>query len=230
MSRPLRLHHELLLLSLHDEKGTHAFGGMLQIGLAGGVLSELLLEDRVEFRPEGRRGRDLVTVVSRAVLGDDVLDAGLRRLVDAKRRGDPQRTVQSLTRIADIRGRTAVALCRRGVLREKEGRVLWLFRRRIFPTVDPGPERALVDRVRAAVEDPAGEVAPRTALLVTLAQATGALKAVYSSKELRAHKKRLAALKEMGGESGSAAEAAIQAAQAAMVAVMAASAAASASG
>jgi hypothetical protein len=231
MAHPLRLHHELLLLCLHDEKGTNAFGSMIETGLAGAVLGELMLEGRVETRPEGRKGKPLVTVVDHATLGDDVLDAGLRRLREATRRADLRRTVQGLARIKDIRARTAVALCRRGILREDEGRVLWLFKRRIYPTVDPAPERALVARVRAAVEDSGGEVAPRTALLVTLARTTGALKAVYSSRQIKAHGERLDALKELGGEGSRAARAAVEAmeaAEAAMVAMMAATAAASA--
>jgi hypothetical protein len=39
----------------------------------------------------------------------------------------------------------------RGVLREEVDRVLWLFRRRIYPEVDPGPERELLQRLRRAV-------------------------------------------------------------------------------
>lgn len=46
-SRRLRLHHELLLLALHDKKGTLAFGQMQHIGLAGGLVAELLLAERI---------------------------------------------------------------------------------------------------------------------------------------------------------------------------------------
>jgi hypothetical protein len=223
MARDLRLHHELLLLALHDEKGTNAFGHMLEIGLAGAVLSELFLKNRVELRPEGRRGKDLVTVVSRATFGDEVLDAGLRRLTEAKRRADPGSTVSRLARIRDIRARTAVALCRRGVLREEEARVLLLLRRRIYPTVDPTPETKLVERIRQAIEEPAREVDPRTAVLITLAHAVSALKSIYSGRELRGHRKRTEELRQLGGEGSAAARAAAEVVQAAIVALIAAS-------
>ena len=229
MSVALRLHHELLLLALHDEKGTLAFARMIEIGLAGGLLGELLLEGRAELRPEGRKGRPLVTVVSRATFGDPVLDEGLRRLAEAKRRANPQATVASLARIKGLRARTATALCRRGILRETEDRVLLLFKRRTYPTVDPGPERVLIDRVREAIEDPGAEVDPRTALLVQLARSTGALRAIYSNKEIRSRKARLEELKPVAGVSGEAAQAAIEAAQAAVVAAMAAASVAAAS-
>jgi hypothetical protein len=226
MSVGLRLHHELLLLALHDDKGTIAFAQMLDIGLAGGMLGELLLDGRVELRPEGRKGRPLVTVVSRATFGDPVLDEGLRRLAEAKRRGSPQATVGSLSRIKGLRARTATALCRKGILRENEDRVLLLFKRRVYPTVDAAPERALVERVRRAVDEPGSEVDPRTALLVQLARSTGALGAIYSRKELKERKARLESLKPEAGPGAEATQAAIEAAQAAMVAVMAATTAA----
>jgi hypothetical protein len=225
MTSDLRLHHELLLLALHDEKGTLAFGQMLELGLAGAVLGELLLEERVALRPEGRRGKALVTLSSRAPFGDDILDAGLRRVAEAKRRADPPTTVSRLSRIPRLRSRTAVALCRRGILREEEGRVLLLFRRRVYPTVDPGPEATLVERIREAVDDPTAEVTPRTALLVSLARTTRTLSAIWTPKELRARKARLDALSSLGGPGGAAAREAVQAAEAAMVAVIAATAA-----
>ena len=226
MSHPLRLHHELLLLALHDDKGTVQVSGMLDLGIAGALFCELIFEERVELRPEGRRGRPLTTVLSRATFGDEVLDEALRRLIDAKRRANPQNTVISLSRMKKLRARTAVALCRRGILRESEDRVLWLFRRRIYPTVDPKPEAALIDRIRTAIEQPEVEVEPRTALLVTLANLVGALRPIYSRKELRTHKARLKQLKSLGGAGSEATHKAIEAAQAAMAAGVAASAAA----
>jgi hypothetical protein len=226
MHNGLRLHQELLLLALHDEKGTNAFARMLEIGLAGAMLGEFLLEGRAELRPEGRKGRPLVTVVSRAAFGDPVLDDGLRKLVDAKRRGSPQSTVGSLARVKDLRKRTAVALCRRGILRENEESVLLLFKRRVYPTLDGEPERALVGRIREAIDEPATEVDPRTALLVQLARSTGTLRALYSAKELKARKARLDSMRPEAGAGAEATAAAIEAAQAAMVAVMAATTAA----
>lgn len=222
MHNGLSLHHELLLLALHDDKGTVAFGRMLSIGLGGAMLGELLLEGRLELRPEGRKGRPLVTVVSRATFGDPVLDEALRKLADAKRRGSPQSTVGALSRIKDLRNRTAITLCRRGILRENEESVLLIFKRRVFPTLDPGPERALVKRIREAIDEPDAEVSPRTALLVQLARSTGALRALYSAKELKARRARLEAMKPEAGAGAEATEAAIEAAQAAMIAVMAA--------
>lgn len=224
-SRDLRLHHELLLLALHDSKGTNLATGQLDLTLAGALFCELVLEQRVELQVTGRWRRTRVHVTDASPLGDEVLDDGLARLAAAKRAASPADTVHRLSRVRQLRGRTAVALCRKGILRETEDRVLWLFRRRLFPTVDPGPERALLQRVRQAVEDPAAPVDARTAIVVTLAQNAGVLGVLYDRKARRAHKARLGELRTLSGEGTEATRAAIEAVQAAMVAVMAATAA-----
>ncbi|KPJ82914.1 MAG: hypothetical protein AMS19_06230 [Gemmatimonas sp. SG8_23] len=189
----LNLHEELLLLALHDKKGTNAFGTALDPGLGGALLAELLLRERVAVRSEGKKG--LVTIVDRRRTGDLLVDEALARLEGAKRRADPKATVMRLTRIPKLRQKTARSLCRRGVLRETEGEVLLLFRRRVYPTVDPGPERALIDRVRQALEGD-GEVSPRTAILVGLADTSGCLAAIYDRRKKKALAPRLKAIAE----------------------------------
>ena len=210
----LRLHEELLLLALHDQKGTNAFAALLEHGLGGALFAELLLEGRLEVRDEGKRG--LVTVVDPRRTGDPVVDEALERLRHAKRRADPQTTVIRLSSIKRLKHKVARSLCRRGVLRATEDQILLLFRRRVYPTVDPGPERALVQRIRTALEAE-GTVDERTAILVGLADATRALSSIYSGKERRAVKSRLAVLRE-GTEAAKATHQAIQAVRTAIVA------------
>jgi hypothetical protein len=209
----LKLHEELLLLAFHDEKGTNAFAKMLEPGLAGALLAELLLLDRAEIRAEGKRG--LVTVIDRRRTADQLVDEALGRLDQAKRRADPRATVMRLQRIPQLRHKTARALCRRGVLRETEGEVLLLFRRRIYPTVDPGPERALIERIRAALES-TEEISPRTALLIGIADVTGCLSAIYDRRERKALKPRLRSIQE-GAAAVRATRGAIEAIQTAMI-------------
>lgn len=188
----LRLHEELLLLALHDRKGTNAFAAMLDQGLAGALLAELLLDERVEIRAEGKRG--LVTVIDPRPLGDPVLDEALARLRDARRRADPQAAVGRLAKIKELRHKTARTLCRRGVLRESEDQILLLFRRRVYPTVDPGPERDLIQRIRSVLEG-GSDPDPRTLTLISLADSTRALSAIFDRKELKSLKSRIEALR-----------------------------------
>ena len=189
----LRIHEELLLLALHDKKGTNAFAPLLDPALGGGLMAELLLDDRIELRKEGRRG--LITVIDPSRTSDPVLDMGLKKLDSARRRADPQTTVLRLARIKDLKAEIARGLCRRGILRAREDEVLILFRRKVYPTVDPGPERALIERIRRVLDDDEAPDA-RTAIMIGLAQTSGALGAVYDRKERRALKKKIAGLQE----------------------------------
>ena len=59
MMKTLRLHEEILLLALRDEAGTIHSGTSLRYAVAGAVLAELLLEDRV--RLEEREGKQRVS-------------------------------------------------------------------------------------------------------------------------------------------------------------------------
>lgn len=226
MARVLRLHHELLLLALHDRKGTLAFGQMIHLGLGGAILTELLLEGRVRIvEAEGRRKKEFVEVVDRRGLHDSGLDAALQKLASAKRRATPATTVSRIGQVKGLRHLVARDLCRKGVLRETEEEILLLFRRRVYPTVDPAPERALVNRVRRTLS---GEAPPeeRTTALIALADATSTLGAIFDRKERRALKGRIRELRD--ADVGSrAARQAVEAATAALVASMAAATAAS---
>ena len=90
-----------------------------------------------------------------------------------------------------LKHRAAKQLCRRGILRADEKSVLLIFSRKIYPELDPGPEREIVDRVRAAIFTDTTEVDPRTAVLVALGSKSGVLKNVFDKKELKARKDRI---------------------------------------
>ncbi len=227
-SRRLRIHHELLLLALHDKKGTLAFGQMQHIGLAGGIFAELLIEGRIAIveEPRRRKTRHLVEVVDPSRFGEDVMDSGLTKLSEAKRRASPKDTVARLGAIKKLRHDVARELARMGVLRATEDQILLFFKRRIYPTVDPGPERNVIGRIRDALE---GDATPddRTTLLVALAHGTKTLRAIYDRKSLKALKPRIEQLSVEAGAGAHAAGEAIRAVQAATVAAITAATAAS---
>lgn len=218
----LRLHQEVVLLALKDEKGTPA-ASMYTFALAGAVLTELCLEDRLALE-ERKRGKPLVTLRSGTQIGDPVLDDALLQLQNAKRRANAATWVQRWAK-SRLLHETARRLAQQGVLRVEEKRVLLLFNRTVYPEMDPGPERRLIERIRIAIFGDA-EVDARTAAIVTLSNAAGLLNPVFGRKELKARKGRIQGMAE-GDAVAEATRAAIQAAQAA-VAVAAATAATSA--
>lgn len=217
MSTPLRLHHELLLLALCDRTGKVLHGERLGFGLGGALLTELLLAERVVIEQEqGLLKRRWLVVRDATPFGEPVLDAALAKFAHARRRAQVSVAVSRLANLPRLRHHVAAELCARGVLRETEEQVLLLFRRRRYPTVDPKPERALVQRVRGVLD---GGRTPdtRTAALIGLANLTGTLRVLYDGKALRALKPRLKSIEESQAGSRAAREA-VAAAQAALMA------------
>lgn len=226
MTDKLLLHHELLLLALADDSGKVAFGDMLTIGLGGALLTELLLAERIAVvRDTTGLKRSWVEMRDRTPLGDALLDDALEQLATAKRRVQMSTAVTRLGGRRRLRHDVALALCARGILREDEQRILALFRRKVYPTVNPKPEQALVRRIRDVLD---GGKTPdaRTAALIGIAGLTNTLRAIYDRKTLRALKPRLKALAESHAGSRAAKKAVAAVHAAIMAATIAATAAA----
>jgi len=107
-------------------------------------------------------------------------------------------------------------LCERGILRASEDTILLLFTRKIYPEINPEPERRLIERLRHAIFTDSRDVDPRTVVLVSLANSTGLLKVVFDKKELKGRKARIKEMSD-GEITGKAAKEAIEAMQAAVM-------------
>ena len=191
----LHLHEQLMLLALRDEGTLESKASQYAYALGGAILTELSLNARIRI---GHDKKAFVDLIDRSSLGEPVLDECLHRIAKAKRRVRAVTWVQRFAYTKRLRHRVAEGLCRRDILREDEDRVLLFFRRKVYPTIDPKPERRLVDRLRSAVfgdstpdPDPDPDPDPETAILVTLANATGLLAVHFDRKELRRRKDHL---------------------------------------
>jgi len=220
----LWLQEEVLLLALKDDKGT-PHSSMYSIAMGGAMLAELLLSERLvlEEKPRkkplkpGKKPAYLVAVDNPKQLADPVLDECLHRVVTSKKARSPQEWVTRFGQLKDLKRRVAVGLCRKGILREREDRILVLFRRTAYPTLDGAPERRVVDRLQEAVAGDSMELDARTAVLVALANGTGILKHVLGKDLVKQRKDRIKEIGE-GDIVGEATKAAVQAAQAAVIA------------
>ncbi len=218
MQNTLFLHEEILLLALRDEEGTIASGTMYQYAIGAALLAELLLSKRVEVEQTGKR--KLVNFVSTSPLGEPLIDQCLEKVINAKRRAVLQTWVSRFAGIKNLKHRVAQQLCRRGILRADEDKVMLLFTRKIYPEVNPGPERELIRRLEHAIFTDTRDIDPRTVVLLSLANSTGLLKVVFDKKKLKGRKARIKQIVD-GEITGKAATEAIQAMQAAvMVAVI----------
>ena len=220
----LHPHEQLMLLALRDDKGTlESKASMHSFALGGALLAELSIHGRIHIDDTKKA---MVDVADQRPLGEPVLDDCLERVATAKRRARASTWVQRFANLKRLRHRVAAGLCRQGILRDDEDTVLLFFTRKVYPTIDPRPERELLDRLRNAVLGDAPTIDPDVTLVVTVANASGLLAAHFDKATLKRRKDRLEAIAD-GDLVGAATKQAVQAAQqAAMAAVSAATAAA----
>lgn len=211
----LYAHEQLMLLALRDEEGTlESKASMHSYALGGALLAELSAHGRISIEDTKKA---LVDVANRQPLGEPVLDQCLERMADAKRRARASTWVQRFAGIKRLRHQVAKGLCRKGILRDDEDRVLLFFTRKVYPTIDPAPERELLRRIRDAVNGDSPNIDPELALVVTVANAGGLLRSHFDKALLRRRKARLEAIAD-GDLVGAATKRAIQAAQQAAIA------------
>ena len=210
----LFLHEEVMLLALRDEEGTVASGTMYQYAIGAAVLAELLLNERLTV--EQIRKRKLVNLVSSMPLGDPLIDECLEKIGRAKRRAALQTWVSRFAGVKNLKHRVARRLCDRGILRASEDKILLIFTRKIYPEINPEPERELIERLRQAIFTDIEDIDSRTMILVSLAKSVDLLKVVFDKKELKRRKARIERIIK-GEITGKAAAEAIQAMQAAIM-------------
>ena len=210
----LYLQEEIMLLALRDEEGTIAAGGTYQYAIGAAVLAELLMSQRIVVDQSGKR--KLVNLVNPAPLGEPLLDRCLEKITTAKRRAALQTWVSRFAGVKNLKHLVAQGLCRRGILRADEDKVLLIFTRKIYPEVNPEPERRLIERLRQAIFTDTADVDPRTVVLLSLANSADVLRVVFDRKMLKSRKARIEQI--VNGEiTGKAAKEAIQAMQAAVM-------------
>jgi len=218
MIRPKRLYlyEEVLLLALRNEKGTIA-SGFAEYAVAGAVLAELLLEGRIAVEDAKKQ---LVTLRNLQPIDDPIVDECMRRMAAGRKRASLKTWLGRLAGIKDLRHKVARRLCDRGILRADEDKVLLLFTRRVYPEINPAPEREIVERVRAAVFTDEPRLEPRTVVLISLAHGADLLGENFGRRTVRSRKKRIEQI--VNGElTGKATKEVIAACQAAVtVAVM----------
>lgn len=208
----LSLPEEIMLLALHDEKGTVALESRYPYAVGGAVLAELVMRERVRLEKSGKKM--LVRLTSSRPTGRPFLDDCLERINDDTRLRPAETWVSRFAETKQLKHRLAQQLCDRGILRADEDKILLLFTRQVYPEVDPRPEKELVERLRRAIFTN-GEVDPRTAVLVSLAHHSGLLPNAFDKKKLKDRKVRIERIGE-GDATSEATKQAIEAMQAAV--------------
>jgi len=212
-TQTLHLHEEIMLLVLSDKLGTPAFGAMYAQAMGGAILAELVLTGRLEIE-EGKRG--MVNLIDGTPLGDAIVDEALRKVRTAKRRAAAATWVQRFGGLHRMYHRVALELCKKGILKADEQKVLLIFNRTVYPELDPKPERKMKERLERAIFTDTDKIEPRTAILISLAHAADLLRIYFKKADLKKRTKRIEQITQ-GELMGKATKEAAQAAQAAMM-------------
>ncbi len=177
----LRFPEELMLLILDDEDGKFARvpDRQLRYALAGGVLMDLALENRIDT--------DLkqLILVDSGPLEDGMLDPTLADIAEATETHDARFWVErTALRSADaIRQEALDRLVQRGILQRQEDRFLWVFRSRRYPVIDDRLEREVKLRIMEILfsdEIPT----PRDVVIIGLAHACNLFEQILSAREV----------------------------------------------
>ena len=180
----LRFAEELLVLVLDEGRGEFAPSlppRSLNLALAGAVLMDLALENRIDT------DLDRLMLIDSTPLGDEILDPTLAEIA---RDGRSRDTVYWLGRIAGrgdrIRNTALARLITRGILRSEAQGLLSLVpavsRSRRYPTSDGQPvEEARLRVMRILFSDDVPD--PRDIAIIALANACGVFRTILSSEE-----------------------------------------------
>ena len=145
MSSKLLLHQELLLLVLNDRKGTFQ-GSFFLYGMAGAMLSELLLQERIAAVEDKTQ---TISIISSESTGDPILDELLTKISSSNRVKGMRDWVYEAAKLPNLQHRVARQLVEKGILNYDEKKVLWLFTQKTYPELNGSYE----DAIRSQMSD-----------------------------------------------------------------------------
>ena len=178
---------EIMLLLLDDRDGSFLPipQSSLRSALAGAVLMDLALLDRIDTDP-----RTLILVDEKPT-GDLLLDPTLARVAAARQSHDAHHWVQRAADHADEIRETALdRLVEKGILSREEDRFLWVFRSRRYPIVDGKAEREVKLRIMGVLlSDEIPD--PRDIAIIGLCDACGILDHMLAPRELAQARERI---------------------------------------
>jgi golgi phosphoprotein 3 len=171
---------EIVLLQLDDRHGSFVDlpQSAADVVIAGAALMELALANRVDADLER------LIVVDAGLTGDDILDGAMARLTAS---GDELTSAGAVALVTlDSRKFQEKALERlvaKGVLRQTDGRWLWVFHSRRYPVLDDREQREVKTRLRQVLlTDEIPD--PRDVVLICLIDACGLLGLVLTPDEI----------------------------------------------
>ena len=175
----LRFAEEIILLLLDDEDGSFAHVPRLALNyaLAGGVLMDLAMENRIDTDLEK------LTLIDGAPTGDSLLDPTLADIQSIEERNLSFWVERTAHNGDAIREEALARLVSEGILEERDERFLWVFKSRRYPAVQGEVEREVKLRIMGVLfSDEIPD--PRDVMIICLADACGIFSRLLSREEL----------------------------------------------
>lgn len=175
----LRFAEEIMLLMLDDDgKFVGVPDRLVRYGLAGGVLMDLALENRIDTDV------DKLVLVDSKPLEDNLLDSVLADIAASTETHGARYWIEHVVdRADDIRETAIERLVERGILKKEEGQFLWVFRARRYPVIDGTAEREVKLRIMEVLFSDKIP-SPRDVVIINLAHACNLFKEILSAREL----------------------------------------------
>ena len=175
----LRFAEEIILLMLHDDDGKFAPvpSWSMDRALAGSVLMDLALENRIDTDPEN------LVLIDDTPVGDSLLDPTLAEIAAGEQRDARYWVEQTAKKGEQLREEALSRMVAAGILEQHDDRFLWVFRSRRYPVVDGKAEREVKLRIMEVLfsdEIPG----PRDIVIIALADACGIFRELLSKREL----------------------------------------------
>ncbi len=189
---PLRFAEEIILLLLNDDDGRFARvpSWSMDYALAGAVLMDLALENRIDTDLER------LVLVDSSPLGDSLLDPTLADIAAGEERNARYWVEHTANRAAEIREEALNRLVDGGILERKDDRFLWVFQSRRYPMVDGKEEREVRLRLMSILfSDEIPD--PRDIVLLSLTDACGILRGMLSRRELNSAAERIEQVRKL---------------------------------
>ena len=188
----LRFVEEVVLLLLRDEGGrfVNVPRWSLDYALAGGVLMDLAMEDRIDTDLDG------LVLLDDTPTGDDLLDQTLAEIAAGEKRTTRYWVERTAERAAAIHEEALGRLVDRGILEREDDRVLWVFRTRRYPLVDGQADREVKLRIMGVLlSDDIPD--PRDVMLICLVDACRIFSRLLPRQELDRASERIAQVRQL---------------------------------
>lgn len=184
---------EITLLLLDDTQGRFVDLPLSasDVVIAGAALMDLALANRIDTDLDG------LTVVDTTPTGDDILDDALGRLVQSGAGVTVSAAVEGLAAYAEgYKEKALHRLVAHKILREENGRFLWVFPTRRYPIIDDTEQREVKARLRQILlTDEIPD--PRDVVLICLIDACNLLGLMLTPDEIKQTAARVEQLSKM---------------------------------